>query len=1071
MLSLIGINPVRVADAPPPRRHPPGTGDTGPWPRGRARRLVSALLLLVAAPALVRAAEPGPEPIRGMPFIRSYSFGDVGPVPKGSRLGFDRFGRVAVIHDAVYAVLNDTVWLNIAERGGKDQISMTNVVQAPDGQAYYGARGSWGYVEMGKDGRMHPVPLLSANLPNWVATATFNDLVVTSQGVYFASWNGVVYWDFARRQSQLFQVPRISRVFKVGERVYVSAYDTPLRWIDPATGTLQSAPATALERVVEFSTPLDERRSLVALLGGRIMVFDGTEARPWLPPERSFIRGPISVLQQLVDGRIAVGVTGQGLLLFSASGEPLMALTTSQYHNIAAVANREPGVLWVETEDSIEKVLYGSPLTAFGQRLGLSVAWPIVATWKGRIMVASNGRLYEAVPGQGGAPTAFELWANQPPGGAWALASAGGRMLVGNGYELFSVEGDGALRPMPTVRNLAHLVMVDENHCYLIGRAEIAFLECRDGVWKDAVPRIPGATNPAIVHRVGDSVWMEMGGDGVARLSRSPAGLHLDVTPNETWTKGSWVNIGSVGQRVVLSGLHEEPHRFFDERTGDWTEAPDLQRLLNRSPYWVTRVQQDGKGVIWAVHNEGLVRFAPSPSGYDMDASSFDLVNDRYPVVRILPGDDVWVSSERSLYHVEPTWIPTPRAAVPTLVSIVDLQRSDELLASGATTRQSLRFPYAKNSLSFRFFSGTDAWRRSPAYEYRLDEHEPWAAMDGSLLSFRRLREGPYRLQVRVTPAQGGAAAPSTLEFEILPPWHRTLPAYLAFGSVFLLGVIGITRWTSYLERRRNRELEEVVARRTHELEATMVKLGEETRRAATLAERDRLANEIHDSVQQGLTGAILQLDTTLKSPAMDGGLRARLNVVRNMVSYARQEVQHAVWDMESPLLEGTDLAAALRNLTTYIHAGDISVGVEVGGTPVPLDRTANHNLLRIAQEATTNAFRHAQAHRIFLRLEYRADAVALTIEDDGVGFQPKEVLHGRAGHLGLRGIRTRVKRLGGTLVVDSEPGRGTSIRVVVPVPRGDAAPNASERPLTAGADGLAASGASARSRENVPII
>ena len=923
-------------------------------PAGSSRRARfvagwSGCILAVGLACAPTPAAAEVSPVRGMPYIRSYSLGDIGAVPRGSRLGFDRFGRLAVIHDAVYSVLNDTAWLNIAEQGGKDQVAMVNVVSAPDGRSYYGARGSWGYVESGKDGRLHPVSLTPATPPAWVATATFDHLLVTKRGIFFASWNGIAYWDFAGKRSFLLEVPRLSRLFRVGDQAYISAYDEPLRYVDVDAGAMRLAAGTELDRtVVELSTPLDETRSLVALVGGGLMVFDGKTVSPWPKLEPDVIRGPVSILQQLVDGRIAIGVTGQGVLLFSKEGEVLMALTTSQYHNIAALANREPGVLWVETEDSIEKILYGSPLSAFGQRLGLPVVWPIVAVWNDRIMVVSNGRLFSAVPGSRGAPTSFEVWPAQPPGGAWALAAWGSRMLVGNGDELFAVEPDGVLRPVRSVRNLAHLVMTDENHCYVIGPSEIALLEWRDGEWTEVVPRIPGAPNPRIVHRVGDSVWMEMGGGGVARLWHHDGRLQLEVIPNESWTKGSWVNIGSVDDIVMLSALEEEPHRFYDQKTGTWCDAPELQQLLDRSPYWITRLQRDENGVIWASHNEGLVRFAPGEHGYEMDATSFDLVNDRYPVVRILPGNEVWVLAERSLYHIERSWsAPSPRSRRPTLVSIVDLQRNEELLASDAAATPR-RLEFAQNSLSFRFYSGTDAWRRSPEYEYRLGEHEPWAPLDSSLLSFRRLREGAYRLQVRTLAAQGDSSEPSTFEFEILPPWHRTWPAYLLMGGAGLLVLAGVTRWSSYLERRRNRDLE--------------------------------------------------------------------------------------VWDMESPLLEGTELGDALRNLTTFINDEEVTIDVDVEGEPVALGRTANHNLLRIAQEATTNALRHAQAHRISIRLGYAGAAVTLTIADDGVGFLPNEVLRERTGHLGLRGIRTRVKRLKGTLAIDSVPGQGTTIRIEVPL-------------------------------------
>jgi signal transduction histidine kinase len=212
-----------------------------------------------------------------------------------------------------------------------------------------------------------------------------------------------------------------------------------------------------------------------------------------------------------------------------------------------------------------------------------------------------------------------------------------------------------------------------------------------------------------------------------------------------------------------------------------------------------------------------------------------------------------------------------------------------------------------------------------------------------------------------------------------------------------------------------------------------MRKLNDETRVSATLAERDRLAVEIHDTVQQGLSGAILQLDTTLKLPAATGDLRSRLNVVRNMVSYARQEVQHAVWDMDSPLLADNDLAEALRKLTTYADSSTVVPLVTVSGNSVPLSRFTTHHLLRIAQEATTNAVRHAHPTRIDMELEYGPESVVLTIKDDGIGFNPDDMLN-MGGHFGLRGIRGRATKLGGEFTILSAPERGTSIRVEVPL-------------------------------------
>jgi len=100
------------------------------------------------------------------------------------------------------------------------------------------------------------------------------------------------------------------------------------------------------------------------------------------------------------------------------------------------------------------------------------------------------------------------------------------------------------------------------------------------------------------------------------------------------------------------------------------------------------------------------------------------------------------------------------------------------------------------------------------------------------------------------------------------------------------------------------------------------------------------------------------------------------------------------------------------------------------------LPRFTTHHLLRIAQEATTNAVRHAKPGRITLALDYGADSVVLTITDDGIGCSPDDALN-KSGHFGLRGIRGRATKLGGEFTMESAPEAGTSIRVEVPLTPG----------------------------------
>ncbi|ACB76650.1 sensor histidine kinase [Opitutus terrae] len=1019
----IGLSPWRPVDA----QGAPGKG----MPRAVQAGFLLGLALFSGA-----SGACGKETIRGLPFTRSYPLEEIGNVPRGPRLGFDAFGRLAVTHNGVYEVLNDTTWVDMSGQPADDGVIIVRVLQASEGRAYYGSRGSWGRVEFSAEGRLRAIPLAPADRPEWTLTASFSELLANDDGIFFAGWEGVVWWDPAKEQCRYFEVGGLSAIFRVGQRVFVSPYQRPLHELDYRQGILRPVANTDFAgSAVEFATPLDDTRTLLGIRDGRLVVFDGASATEWPWQAKHGLTGDISAVHHLIDGGTAVAIADRGLFLVSPEGELTSALTAPPYHRITGLGSREPGVLWVVTEDSIEKVLYGSPLTVFGQRLGLPVQWPKVVRWNGRVVVATRGRLYAAVAGPPGAASRFEPMPT-PPTGAWAAAAFDSRMLVGNSAGVFVAESDGTFTPVPSVQDVQQLIMVGADLCFAIGKTETAALRWAGGQWSECAPRIGGVGHPAAVtHATAHAAWLELGANRVARLSLQEGRIKLRTFDKLAGNAMQWVNVGIVDDLVVLSGAIGK-RLYFDERTESFCAAPQLERLLARSPHWIIRMEKDESGTLWAAHEEGVVTFTPKDGDYEMDVNSFDGLNDRYPVVHVLPHNDVWLSAGRSLHHVEQRRASErPGALQPQLVSVEDSRTNVELLHGHRARAEPLRLRFDQNSVALRFFSGTYAWRRAPIYEFRLNGADRWATLgSGSLLSLSGLHEGTYHLQVRIAGRGDRPAEPTTFDFEILPPWPRTSGAYVAYGLGLVFAIVGLVEWSSRRARRRNLALEQLVRDRTRQLEKTMEQLNEETRNAATLAERNRLAGEIHDSLQQGLSGAILQLDATLKLRSVTGLVRSRLEVVRNMVSYTRHEVQHAVWDLESPLLADTELGEALRKLTGLINPGTAKISIDVSGTPVPLPSATKHHLLRIAQETTTNAVRHASAQRIAIQVDYQADVVALTVVDDGVGFEPDDVLSKSGGHFGLRGLRDRARKLEGEIEIHSLPGQGTTIRVSVPL-------------------------------------
>jgi signal transduction histidine kinase len=215
------------------------------------------------------------------------------------------------------------------------------------------------------------------------------------------------------------------------------------------------------------------------------------------------------------------------------------------------------------------------------------------------------------------------------------------------------------------------------------------------------------------------------------------------------------------------------------------------------------------------------------------------------------------------------------------------------------------------------------------------------------------------------------------------------------------------------------------------ELRATRAELAAASRDAGSLAERDRLAGEIHDTLAQGFTSILLLLqavqgELVTDPPAADRHLRQAQQTARDNLAEARTLV--AV--LTPPSLESGSLAEALRRLVDrFGREATVRAGFTVAGTPRPVPMTAQLVLLRAAQEALANVRKHAAATIVQVCLSHGDGTVGLAIRDDGRGFDPG----GQAVGFGLDGMRRRVQEIGGRLAVDSARDAGTTLTVEVP--------------------------------------
>lgn len=304
------------------------------------------------------------------------------------------------------------------------------------------------------------------------------------------------------------------------------------------------------------------------------------------------------------------------------------------------------------------------------------------------------------------------------------------------------------------------------------------------------------------------------------------------------------------------------------------------------------------------------------------------------------------------------------------------------------------------------------------------------------LIPVRRARWfGTFGSSLPVAAAQAGG-----VPFEHAGQWA-------AWGGLVLANnvVLAVGHYFTQQEEDRSRaraatidELERTNAalqRALDENAALQAQLLVQAREAGVAHERRRLAAEIHDTIAQGLTGIIAQLQAVASAPD-PAAAGAHLDRAADLARHSLGEARRSVRNLAPVGLAHDGLPDALRKtLTEWSERTGTRAEFTLTGKALELHTECSATLLRITQEALSNTARHAAASRVGVTLSFMDDEVTLDVRDDGRGFDPLELPERtRTGGFGLEGMRARAERVAGSLTVESEPGYGTAVSTRLPL-------------------------------------
>lgn len=432
-------------------------------------------------------------------------------------------------------------------------------------------------------------------------------------------------------------------------------------------------------------------------------------------------------------------------------------------------------------------------------------------------------------------------------------------------------------------------------------------------------------------------------------------------------------------------------------------------------------ITKDGRGNLWFGSAGGAYKAKRS----DLDAVDPTQPRARIPWLRFTHADGL--RSDESMGGTSPAaafddsgrfWFPTLRgfsaimdperlAPLPLVPPLVERVEADHVFYPPDLEA---RVPPGPRNLTIDYTSPSFTLPNQLAFEYQLEGFDKdWVAAEGRRTAYyTNLPPGSYSFRVRVRRGDGAAVQSHLpVRLNLAPFFYQRGTFYAALGVLLVALAVAI-----------------------HRLRLRQV----DARHALVHSERARLARELHDHLGQGFTAIGFALDA-LRSKLRGNDSAPIAEQARGLLEHCQVETRRLVWDLRSEAERSGDVEAALR---TVVERSRVAGGPEVqfiGDAHAKVSGLAAHELPLIAQEAVTNALRHARAATITVTLRATEEGVTLTVTDDGVGFPPRAGggTAGPVGHFGLVGMEERARRLEAKLNIHSAPGAGTEVSVTLP--------------------------------------
>jgi signal transduction histidine kinase/ligand-binding sensor domain-containing protein len=813
------------------------------------------------------------------------------------------------------------------------------------------------------------------------------------------------------------------------------------RW-KPGPPKLYSMPETEIRNLIEG----DHGAILISMPGGIRQFRDGN-----LEPYVRSTSWPQFNSESLLrdrDGGLWIGTQHQGLLHLHQGRLDVFAQTDglSGDRTLRNLFEDREGTIWVGTVNGLDRFRNFAAATISGKQ-GLSTATvlSVLSAKDGSVWLGTSAGLFRRNNGQ------FTIYRNRGDLSKHALKPSSGQEVVDS--------------RMPD--NVGSLFQDYQGRIWAFSTSGVAYFETDRFT---SVSSVPGGIVHSVAGDKAGNLWISDQDHGLyhlrgqnlieqtpwAQLGRTDFAYALSADPVRG---GIWLGFYQSGLAHFRDGQIRASYQVADglgkgavndirlDNDGTLWAATEggLSRVRNGRVATLTHlnglpcdavnwaIEDDSHGV-WLYMSCGLVRIGQSDlQAWDVDpgrkiqaavfgssdgVSSSPLRGGFSPQVAKTADGDLWFPSSDGVSVIDPRHLH--RNELPPPVHVEQITANRKTFDTSSSINGHLPLPSLIRDLEIDYTALSMVSPEKNQFRYKLEGHDAdWQNVGTRRQAFYNdLPPGNYRFRIVASNNSGVWNEPgAALDFFIAPAYWQTLWFRAVSVAAFLLVL-----WALYQLRLR-------------QIASGFNALFEER-----VAERTRIARELHDTLLQSFQGLLLRFQTVRELfPTRPADAQEMLESAIDQTAQAITVGREAVQGLRASTIESNDLAQAITTLGKQLAAEASSatsggLHVEVEGTPRNLHPIVRDEIYRIASEALRNAFRHAEAQRIEVECRYDERQLRLRVRDDGKGINATFLTaEGRTGHFGLHGMRERAKLMGGNLTVWTAAESGTEIELIIP--------------------------------------